>query len=130
MPMLLPDGRVYTPSSEIAKTDPRLHKELEEKSREQLLKQEPDLYKLYKDTNCLECTRPRQVKSSRYCNFHIKVIEKTVQAERRAFKTLSQGYAYTEPGWNEGLNAYVKDKYHWKKLVEKFGYSEGLQSIG
>lgn len=130
MPIILPNGSVYTPQAEIEKANPKLSKELEEQAREQLKKKEPLLYKTYKDVYCLECHRPREVPGSRYCNFHIQVIAKVREAERKAFKTLDKNYAYTEPGWNEGLNAYIKDKWHWKKLSEKLALEEGLISAG
>jgi hypothetical protein len=120
----------YITDKEIAERDPKRHKELLEYSRDVLSKKEPELYKKYKDIYCLVCHIPREIPFSRYCKKHYKLYNEKQRSDIRSGRSRRPNYAYSEPGFNEGMNAWVEDKYHYRELLDRFHREESLQSIG
>lgn len=118
-----------TTDSEVASVDPKRHKELLEYSQEVLSKREPALYQRYKEVYCLECSSPREIPFSRYCTKHYNLYNKIQKDDMHTGKTKHKNYAYSEPGFNEGMNAYVHDREHFKKLARRFQLKENLENI-
>lgn len=116
-----------TTDTEIASGDPQRHQELMEYSQEVLAKREPELYKNYKEVYCLECSSPREIPISRYCTKHYNLYTKKQLEDRRTGKVSHRNYGYSMEGWNEGMNAYVHDKWHFAKLQQRFKTTENLE---
>lgn len=120
----------FISEKEIAETDPKRHKELLEYSRDVLSKKEPALYQRYKEVYCLICDSPREIPFSRYCRKHYNLYNKKQKEDMSSGRWRRPNYAYSEPGWNEGMNCWVDDKYHYQELAKRFSRNENLQNVG
>lgn len=119
----------FSTDDQVAKSDPVRHAQLLEYSQE-LLRREPTLYRRYGSKYCLECHRPREIPHSRYCNNHYRVYSRKYQEDIRSGRNRKLNYAYTDPGFNEGMNAYVHDKGHYQSLADYFSKTEHLENVG
>lgn len=79
----------------------------------------------YLNSDCIECHKPRFRLDSRYCRRCHAYFAQKEAADIASGKNLQPNYGYSESGFNVGLNAWVWDREHYRKL-ERLARLEGV----